>query len=103
MPPSYSQPSHAPTPPLATTQEPAYGQSLPGSLPDTRPAQHGTFRPAGVPHDYKAMAEKAEELRRQVMESRINHMTTVQAIHVTYPVADSSGEGIAWTQGWDLY
>ena len=70
------------------------------SLPATSPAQAGNFRPAGTPHDYRAMAEQAEELRRQVMQSRVSSMTTVQAIHVTSPVDIFRGEGIAWTQLW---
>jgi hypothetical protein len=52
----------------------------------TSPVQYGTFRPADVPLDYIAMAQIAEELRRQVMESRVNNMSTVHAILVTYPV-----------------
>ena len=40
------------------------------ALPATSPAHTGNFRPAGTPHDYRAMAEQAEELYRQVKQSR---------------------------------
>ena len=94
--PTQAQPQTPPSPALVTVPV----RPAPPTTTTTSPAQTGNFRPAGTPHDYKAMAEQAEELRRQVMQSRVSSMTTVQAIHVTNPVDIFRGEGIAWTQLW---
>ena len=84
-----------PTPPPPTRSLSTPPATLPGSHPTTSPTQQNTFQPAGVNHDYAKMAEKAESMRKQVMDSRIRSMTTVQALIVTYPVAGLRGEGFA--------
>ena len=46
--------------------------------------------------DCSALTRQSEVLRQQVVQSRpANIMTTVQAIHITFPVADFEGEGFA--------
>ena len=97
-------PSQTPHDPLPTDEAPTpvvRPTPTPLQSPPTNP-QHATSllpglpRP-GVPHDYATMAEQAEEQRRRIKASKVNYMTTVQAINVTYPVANSMGEDIAWT------
>ena len=70
---------------------------LPDSTVSISPVLPSVRQP-GVRHDYTEMARQSEELRKQVMDSRVgNIMTTVQAIHITYPVADFRGEAFACT------